>query len=278
MPSLQQTMIRFIRVWRADLPPQWVRWLGQLAPNPNHINPALTIAQGTPVLPGRRMNPLQNSPPNSHVFRAFDGISPVDVRVVFLGQDPYPRVNRATGRAFEQGDLRAWSQTNPSATSSVRRIAQEAASVRSGNQNYRMRRGGWTRLKNAIHQGNLIFPTPQVLFNSWERQGILFLNTALTVTQPGRNSHISMWTPFTMGICKKLAIQRSPVVFVALGCQAWKSLKGAGIITNQSRPSLRTYNTVFRFHPAGHRFFGTSNLCDEINQKLHTLNGGQIRW
>lgn len=50
---------------------------------------------------------VEDPVPVRHMLRAFDGLTPDRVRVVILGQDPYPRRAGATGRAFAPGTIRS---------------------------------------------------------------------------------------------------------------------------------------------------------------------------
>ena len=52
------------------------------------------------------MNRLLGTDREAHVFRAFDELEPDRVKAVVIGQDPYPHVTRATGRAFEDKAVR----------------------------------------------------------------------------------------------------------------------------------------------------------------------------
>lgn len=274
--SLRQRMIQFIQHWQRDLNPQWITWLAAIAPQPNAIRHTVTIPHCIDVIPGRKGAPPPGAPQNSHVFRAFDNIFPDDVCVVFLGRDPYPHVFRATGRAFEQGDLTSWTQRNPAATSSIRRIAQEAAAKRNNRPVYRRRRSGWVRLKNDLSQNRINFPNPQSLMYNWERQGVLFLNSALTFTEKShQRDHGLMWEPFVGGICRKLALQTQPVVFVALGHEAQCGLRRA---LGVSGSRIQNTRKLCRFHPQSHKFFCTNNLLDDINQELIALGKRPINW
>ena len=280
---LQSRMTRFIQGWQNDPSFPWVSWLGNLHPDPSCISPNVSMSSGSPVIPGRKNSLHSQAPSHSHLFRAFDVIFPADVRVVFLGQDPYPCVKRATGRAFEQGDLNQWTQSRPSATASMRRIAQEVAAIQGGNQSYRRQRGGWPRLKKDIAQLQLTLTTPMSLFNYWQRQGVLFLNAALTYTQPDHlNEHMRMWAPFVNGICWKLACRRDPIVFVVLGCRSLKALLSSHVISHRLQTSRQTQNTrvLFRFHPATLGFFAANapNMLDEVNQPLSAVGGGRVNW
>lgn len=281
--QLRSQMNQFLQGWRRDLSPRWRTWLGNLQPNPSLIPSTLNVTGHSPVIPGRGHARPQHAPPHSHLFLAFDGIDPTDVRVVFLAQDPYPAVRRATGRAFEQGDLNHWTRGSPAATASMRRLVQEVADHRRPNRGYRRKSGGWPLLKCDIAQSQFFLPLPRLLFNCWQERGVMFLNTSLTFTQSIHlKGHMCMWAPFINGICWKLACQPNPTVFIVLGCKSLKSLLSSGIISHALVPSLRTQKTkvLFRFHPATHKFFGagTVNLLDEINQQLSALGGRPINW
>lgn len=90
-------------------------------------------------------------PPMQHMFEAFKRVKPQDVKVVILGQDPTPQVGKATGRAFSVED--------PRTVGSVMNVLLEVAL------------GGWSV---DITNGDL---------SKWENQGVLLLNSALTIGQ-----------------------------------------------------------------------------------------------
>jgi hypothetical protein len=54
-----------------------------------------------PPLPGGAIWP-------ANVFRALNDLDPAHVRAVIFGNDPYTKVEQATGRSFEQGDIGDW--------------------------------------------------------------------------------------------------------------------------------------------------------------------------
>jgi uracil-DNA glycosylase len=119
-------------------------------------------------------------------FRALRLVPPAQVKVVVLGQDPYPRPGHADGLAFSAG------QGKPH---SLRRIFDVLAADRPG----------WQR------------PETWAL-DAWARQGVLMLNPVLTVEVGQAGSHMSCgWQALTSNIIQALC-RRSPApVFLLWG-------------------------------------------------------------
>ena len=114
-----------------------------------------------------------------------------DRKVIILGQDPYPQPGIATGRAFEVGTLQSWSK--PFRQISLRNIMRAVYHVYTPN----MEILSFQEIKRKIEAGDFPILPPNQLFEDWERQGVLLLNTALTC-KPGKpGSHAALWEPFT---------------------------------------------------------------------------------
>lgn len=110
-------------------------------------------------------------------FLAFELVKPRDVRLLILGQDPYPTPGDAYGLAF----------------SSLQRIPP---SMRNVYKAFEMHLPGFTRPKVA----NL---------EHWAQQGVLLLNTALTVRLGEIGSHMNVgWQAWTGGVLRALYRQR----------------------------------------------------------------------
>ncbi len=109
MVLLRTRMSQILANWKMDLP-QLGGWRELFEDCEglefDQISEAIEVADNQPVWPCRRhVELLQGAPNGSHICRAFDNVARGNVRVVILGQDPYPSVSKATGRAFEDG---AW--------------------------------------------------------------------------------------------------------------------------------------------------------------------------
>ena len=139
-------------------------------------------------------------PPDEDVFAALCLTPPDQVRAVILGQDPYYRSGQASGLAF---------------------------SVRAGVDRPRS-------LVNIVHEleTDLGHPVPaEATLEAWARNGVLLLNTALTVCEGQPNSHRRQWKTFTAAIVAMLAERPTPVAFLLWGEQA----KAAGQKIDRSR-------------------------------------------
>ena len=116
------------------------------------------------------------------MLRAFEGTNPEKVRAIILGQDPYSNPAWATGRAFEQGDLLEWPDQSQAVTDSLRRIVQAIMVARTGAECYTAGDRAWSQLAKDAHSGLLHLEPPRRLFDRLEREGMLFLNTSLTIS------------------------------------------------------------------------------------------------
>jgi uracil-DNA glycosylase len=134
---------------------------------------------------GKRVYPIQKD-----VFRAFEDCPVKDVRVVILGQDPYPNEGQAIGRAFAVPES---TEVPPS-------------------------------LKNIFKEVGRDYPRqlmPKPTLESWAKRGVLLLNTTLTVER-GRISHANIgWKEaVTIPTLEKLSAEREHLVFMLWGSHA----------------------------------------------------------
>ena len=166
-------------------------------------------------------------PPKEHVFRCFNTL-PIDkVKVVILGQDPYHNYNQAMGLCF---------------------------SVNKGIQTPGSLLNMYKELKSDL---NCRIPTHGDL-SKWQSQGILMLNTSLTVRAHSANSHSKKgWEQFTDKAIEELAKARKNIVFLLWGKNAQDKEK---LIKRSGREHL----VLKSAHPSGlsaHRgFFGNKHF------------------
>ena len=134
-------------------------------------------------------------PEKENIFNALKFTPPDNVKVVILGQDPYINQGEAHGLAFSVND-------GIKIPPSLRNIYKEL------NIDIEM---------NIPQTGNLI---------SWAKQGVLLLNTVLTVESGKSNSHIKKgWEIFTDYIIKYLGERETPTVFILWGKNAYSKEK-----------------------------------------------------
>lgn len=107
----------------------------------------------------------------------------------------------------------------------------------------------------------------------WARQGVLLLNTALTVRDSEANSHAKQWRLFTDAVITKVSDRQRPVVFVLWGESAHRK---RGLI-NEDR-----HEVVAAPHPAARgrsqREFREAGTFNEVNRRLKALKLAPIEW
>ncbi len=180
-------------------------------------------------------------PPREEVFSAFNN-TPLDrVRVVILGQDPYHEPMQANGLAFSV-------KNGVALPPSLKNIFKELQSDM----------GGELRTNGDL--------------SDWARQGVLLLNSALTVIEHDANSMASLWADFTDDVIKKLNTLETPVIFVLWGNNARKKAK---YITSPQ------HHIIESAHPsplsASRGFFG-SKPFSKINAFLVSDGFEEIIW
>jgi uracil-DNA glycosylase len=127
-------------------------------------------------------------PPSNQIFAAYDAIPIDQVKVVVLGQDPYPNEGQAHGHSFSV-------PMGISIPASLRNIYKELTADIEGFK--------------APKHGNL---------EAWVKQGVFLINATLTVEAKKANSHKDIgWQKFTDATIKKISDACSGVVFMLWG-------------------------------------------------------------
>lgn len=177
-------------------------------------------------------------PKKTEIFKAFRNTSYEDTKVVILGQDPYHEENQAEGLAFS---VKVGVQKPPSLNNIFKELHDDL---------------GYSIPKN----GSLV---------SWTREGVLLLNTVLTVEATKAASHKDLgWETFTDAVISKLNEKNTPIVFILWGSFARSKKK---LITNKihyivesAHPSpLSAYNGFFGSKP----FSKTNNFLKSKGMK-----------
>lgn len=160
-------------------------------------------------------------PSQEKILNALAFTAPKDVRVVILGQDPYHGLNQAMGLSFSvpQGE-----KLPPS----LRNIYKEMASDLGCSM---------------PESGDL---------TSWAQQGVLLLNTTLTVREHAANSHSKLgWQVLTNYVIERCFLLPQPVVFLAWGRHAITLVEDArSRAVGQSCANLETKHILKSTHPS----------------------------
>ena len=180
------------------------------------------------------------APDSADIFRAFRQ-SLNDVRVVILGQDPYPTPGHAVGLAF-------------STNRGVRPLPRSLTNI-------------YTELRDDL----AIQPAEHGDLSRWVNQGVLLLNTSLTVREGDAGSHRSWpWKDVTGAALRALAHRGGPLVAVLWGREAqWAA------------PLLTGINLLDSAHPSplsAHRGFFGSRPFSRVNDLLVAQSGNPIDW
>ncbi len=282
---LNQFMCRWLEGWRSDLPSAWRPLFDGFELPFDAIDSTLGIDDGELVYPGRRNHALPGAPRGAHLFRAFDGIAPAGVRCVLLGQDPYPDVRFATGRAFEAGAYSDWGDLDGMDSHSMRSLIQSVYAARCGDPGYARGVAQWPCALAAVSDPCNRFPAPAALARHWVGQGILLLNSSLTISRfsvdghPHQyGGHIPLWRPFVARVIRHLlGVRPQRAVFVLFGDAARKAAVEGGLtgdFDNPDHPSV-----IAAPHPAaGDAFLRCRNPFVECNRKLEAMNQEPIAW
>jgi uracil-DNA glycosylase len=187
----------------------------------------------------------QYYPPKEKIYYAFR-MFPQDIRVVFIGQDPYHDEGQATGLAF-------------SVPKNIK-IPPSLINIFNNMVEYK-------HLEKMPSHGDLSILT---------HQGCFFINTALTVEAHKPNSHTKYWKPFFINLIKYLSSLHN-MVFVLWGGKALefkKYIDKKHKFVISSHPSPLGYKTKLGDYSS----FYEQDHFKLINEKLKELNYKKIYW
>lgn len=219
----------------SPLPNDWHQWLGQEFQADYMKALKLFLAQ-------EKAAKKVIYPHSTNWFRAFELTPLSEVKVVILGQDPYHGPNQAHGLCFS---VQPGIQVPPSLVNIYKELASDV---------------GFTPVRHGF-------------LEHWARQGVLLLNTALTVEQGNAASHRGKgWELFTDRAIETVNQHANPCVFLLWGSHARqkKSLidQGRHLVLESPHPSPL----------AAHRgFFGNQHFS-RANQFLIDSGRSPIVW
>jgi uracil-DNA glycosylase len=294
MPSLRHALGTYLDNWRADVPAHWRPWFNGVEPDLSAVAPHLTLNPGEVIIPGRKGQLDPRAPKGSHLFRALDDCRPEDVRAVLLGQDPYPKVLRATGRSFEQGDLKAW---DGDVAESLRRILQTLAQHRLPNSGYVAHDKAWPGTLAGILAHQPALEDPPDLFDRWSAAGVLCLNLGLTLSRfdkkntPAANrvqpAHMNLWRPVVAHLLTRLVQRPGKSLVVMLWGKPAKDAFAAMQLAAAAAAAGSRLLVVQRSHPGAEGPPGNEGAAPfltlptpftEANTLLHQHQLPPIAW
>ena len=185
-------------------------------------------------------------PPSHQVFAALERVQPEDVRVVILGQDPYPTFGHAHGFAFS-----ADAQTAP--------LPRSLANI------YR-----------EMHD-DLGATPPNADLRFWADQGVLLLNTILTVPEGAAKGHAKLgWQHLTDQILEQLS--DTPRCYLLWGKDAHKAAAGVDAEANFKLHSSHPSPLGVTKSGATFEAFRGSRPFSRSNAWLRSRDLGSINW
>jgi len=287
MASLNQLMQEHLaRDWRADMPPEWRDFFAGVDPELDHLPDLEVPGVSPPRCVHEHPQQAGGNILNAHMTRAFDGLTPDTVRVVILGQDPYPRLGRATGRAFEDA---LWNAEQPTVIAdSLRRLLQSAAAYEHPHLGISEMADDWGTVCNAIRREVILPPATPAYFDNLAAEGVLSVNAAWTFTgkdEALKRAHLRTWKPVMKRLLRQLTWRNgnAPIVFLLLGDDA-RSLFQATVARCFRQDALNGATrlaTVYSDHPAFQRggpYFACGNPMRRVNQALDRLGSLPVRW
>ena len=181
-------------------------------------------------------------PPMNDIFSSLKASSFEDTKVVIIGQDPYHGFGQAHGMCFS---VKKGVEPHPSLKNIFKELESDVGFKYTGH-------------------GEL---------SRWAEQGVLLLNTVLTVREASPNSHKGKgWENFTDRVILELNKKNSPIVFLLWGANAKNK---ARLITNPIHIKLETV------HPSPLSAYGGFFGCKHFSRANEILiNSGQtpIDW
>jgi uracil-DNA glycosylase len=181
-------------------------------------------------------------PDHDDIFNALHYTSLADTRVVILGQDPYHGPGQAHGLSFS---VKEGISSPPSLQNMFKELRDDVGCFIPNN-------------------GHLL---------KWAQQGVLLLNTVLTVRAHEANSHRNIgWENFTDKVIEAINRKHDPVIFLLWGSHAQKK---AEFITNRQHMLIRSP------HPSplsAYRGFFGSRPFSRVNEYLREMGHPEIDW
>ena len=172
-------------------------------------------------------------------FNTFIHCKYYNTNVIFIGQDPYPQVGVADGISF-----------------SCSHTMKEQPSLKHIFNSLEKQYPGYERNPDLTR---------------WAQQGVLMLNTALTVEINKIGSHYSLWRSFTEHVLTSINKEKSQLVVVLLGkkAQEWKKFITNHIIIEVEHPAAAAYKGGV---------WDDQNLFIRINQTLKNQGKPLVNW
>lgn len=150
------------------------------------------------------------TPSEEKIFRALE-MKVEDIKVCILGKDPYFQKGVATGLAFE---VNKDSWNDESINTSLKNILKLIYKTYTGeikDINY---------IRKMIENNKFKILAPNLLFESWMKQGVLLLNSSLTTLVGSAGMHHKFWTPIIKELIEYISSKNNNITYLLWGNDA----------------------------------------------------------
>ena len=198
-------------------------------------------------------------PDRENYLNAFRTLPKDSVRYILFGQDPYPRVESATGYAFIDGKVK-----NIFSDNGLSKEVNRATSLRNFIKMLLVASGDLTPDDTSqpaiskIDKSDMI-DSIEELRSNLEKNGVLLLNTALVFSSKEESRyHIGQWKPFVEALLSELGEQSPKLILFGNHAKDIKKLSNTSIF--EAIELEHPYNHSFIHNEQAHDLFGPMNL------------------
>ena len=153
---------------------------------------------------------IEYIPKNEYVFKALRS-SISSRKVCILSNEPYSQGEIATGLAFE---VKNTSWVNHEINISLKNILKLLYKTYTGKME------DIEKIRKEICHNEFNILPPNELFKSWEKQGVLLLNSSLTAIEEKTGEHNKFWHPFTRDLMEYISTKNENIVYLLWGKDA----------------------------------------------------------
>jgi len=153
---------------------------------------------------------IEYIPKNEYIFKALRS-SISSRKVCILSNEPYSQGEIATGLAFE---VKNTSWVNHEINISLKNILKLLYKTYAGKME------DIEKIRKEISHNEFNILPPNELFKSWEKQGVLLLNSSLTAIEEKTGEHNKFWHPFTRDLMEYISTKNKNMVYLLWGKDA----------------------------------------------------------
>lgn len=179
-------------------------------------------------------------PHENEIFRAFELCKRNNLKVVIIGQDPYPKMDSIVGLPMANG-LSFSGRKNGEKPSSLSNIFKEISTTYPG------------------------IPLEHYDLTSWAEQGVLLLNTCLTVNQGSPESHMKgefkVWNYFIDYVIKTISEENPGIIFCLWGAKAKALANGSSSIISKNKSIVLEAGHPSNLNSSTHKFLGNGHFA-----------------